>query len=234
MGKAVQFSTVPLAATPSGNVPDAQFVGFAASATAVSDAGQRFDRSMSNLLAEGSVNALFVSPVVAMSARPLDSFEASFPKSKAGAEPLPAGVKHPSALPEASTPAAASPAPQFVPLAASAVAVDALPVTLPVILPLKVPVVVPGNVGFVGMDNVNEPLFVIGDAPVTVIWFDVPTTPTDVTVPAPATVPHVLSPRRKVVLSAVPEPRRAGGTVPDASDEALSDVSPAPLPVGVT
>jgi hypothetical protein len=67
------------------------------------------------------------------------------------------------------------------------VAVEALPVKAP----LKVPVVVPGRVGLLGMLRVNEPASVIGEVPVTVIWFAVPTSPTLVTVPEPPPPPPV-------------------------------------------
>src|SRR6266705_2646835 len=87
--------------------------------------------------------------------------------------------------PEASTPNGNWPAEQLAPLAARAVAVEAFPVTAPVRLPKKVPVVVPGSVGFVGIESVHDPLPVIGDVPVTVIWLDVPARPTEVTVPEP-------------------------------------------------
>src|SRR4030095_16694716 len=84
----------------------------------------------------------------------------------------PAGVKHPSALPLASTPAAAWPAPQFVPLAARAVAVEAFPVTAPVNGPLNVPLVVPGKVGLVGIDRIGLPA--TPSPLVTVTWLAVP------------------------------------------------------------
>ena len=74
-----------------------------------------------------------------------------------------------SAAPDALTPSGNWPAEQFAPLAASAVAVAALPVvlpdepetlpvTFPVRLPLNVPVVVPGSVGLVGIDSVMAPV----------------------------------------------------------------------------
>ena len=61
----------------------------------------------------------------------------------------------------------------------------AFPVTLPVKFPENVPVVVPGNVGLFGMLRVQDPLVVIGLAPVTAIWLAVPNSPTLVTLPRP-------------------------------------------------
>lgn len=76
---------------------------------------------------------------------------------------------------------------------ASAVAVEALPVTAPVTLPvtfpvmfpMNVPVVFPGRVGFVGIEIVHDPAVVMGEDPVTVNWLAVPTKPTLVTEPEP-------------------------------------------------
>ncbi len=55
-----------------------------------------------------------------------------------------------------------------IPPTATAEAVEAFPVTLPVRFPENVPVVVPGRVGFVGMEIVQLPEVVIGEVPVTV------------------------------------------------------------------
>jgi hypothetical protein len=43
VGSAVQFSALPEASTPSGNVPAEQFAGFAASAVAVATAPDTFE-----------------------------------------------------------------------------------------------------------------------------------------------------------------------------------------------
>lgn len=61
-----------------------------------------------------------------------------------------------------------------------------VPLALPVRLPVNAPVVVPGSVTPpAGKLSVHEPDDVIGEEPVTVIWFAVPSSPTLVTVPDP-------------------------------------------------
>src|SRR5262245_10790817 len=91
-----------------------------------------------------------------------------------------AGVKQPSALPPASTPAAACPAAQLLPFPASAVAVEALPSTGP----LKPPTAVSTSVLLLYVSPGSPP-----NTPPSLNWTCVLAPPGDVE-PPPAGVKH--------------------------------------------
>jgi hypothetical protein len=196
VGRAVQVSEAPDASTPSGKLPAEQFAPLAASAVDVEalpvsaavivPAAKLPDPSRATM-ADAVLSAVAV--VLLFASVPVTS-----DASATAAQPSPA--------PEASTPRGRVPAEQFAGLAASAVAVPALPVIVvwsPVFVPLRFdPVTVPTAAT---LDGVIAPSVSVM-AGVVVAFATLPDTPLAVVTDTVVTVPE--PPPAAVQLSTLP------------------------------